>query len=94
MSETTTSSGVRGGLEPPTDPHRHDDGPRREGARGIPLSTRHRLKVVFAAASLLSLALSVGLWISGERMQAIFVGLWVPSIHSLGTMVLVGEDDR
>lgn len=45
-------------------------------------------------ASFLSLALSVTLWALGNQTQAIFVGLWVPSIHSLGTLVLTGEGTR
>ena len=49
-------------------------------------------KVLFLIAGFLSLALSVGLWFSGSKDQGIFVGLWVPAIHSLGTLVLT--DDR
>ena len=51
-------------------------------------------KVAFMVASFLSLALSVTLWAIGNQTQAIFVGLWVPSIHSLGTLVLTGERTR
>jgi hypothetical protein len=32
--------------------------------------------------------LSVTLWFSGHKLQGIFVGLWVPSILSLGAVVL------
>ena len=49
-------------------------------------------KILFLIAGFLSLALSVGLWFSGSKDQGIFVGLWVPAIHSLGTLVLT--DDR
>ena len=49
-------------------------------------------KILFLIAGCLSLALSVGLWFSGSKDQGIFVGLWVPAIHSLGTLVLT--DDR
>ena len=49
-------------------------------------------KILFLIARFLSLALSVGLWFSGSKDQGIFVGLWVPAIHSLGTLVLT--DDR
>ncbi len=58
------------------------------------ISTFHKAKIAFLVASFVSLALSVGLWIAGERTQAIFVGIWVPSIHSLGTLVLTGEGGR
>lgn len=58
------------------------------------LSTFHRAKIAFLLASFASLVLSVALWVAGERTEAIFVGLWVPSIHSLGSLVLAGERDR
>ena len=51
-----------------------------------------RIKLIFMAAGLASLALSVGLWFSGNEMQGIFVGLWVPAVHSLGALLLAGEN--
>lgn len=56
------------------------------------LSSFHRTKLVFLVAAFVSFLLSVGLWFSGDRELGIFVGLWVPAIHSLGTLVLTGED--
>ena len=53
-----------------------------------------RAKLIFMAAAFVSLVLSVGLWFSGQREEGLFVGLWVPAIHSLGTLVLTGERDR
>ena len=47
-----------------------------------------KAKVLFMAAGFLSLVLSVSLWFSGAKDQGIFVGLWVPAIHSLGALVL------
>jgi hypothetical protein len=47
---------------------------------------------LFMAGGFISLVLSVSLWFSGAKDQGIFVGLWVPAIHSLGTLVLT--DDR
>jgi hypothetical protein len=42
-------------------------------------------KYFFIAAAFLSFLLSVGIWfLSGNESQAIFVGIWVPSILSLG----------
>jgi hypothetical protein len=35
-----------------------------------------------------SFVLSVVLWFGGDKQQGIFVGLWVPSILSLGGVVL------
>ncbi|MDG2023323.1 MAG: hypothetical protein P8J75_02540 [Actinomycetota bacterium] len=49
-------------------------------------------KLLFMAGGFISLVLSVSLWFSGAKDQGIFVGLWVPAIHSLGTLVLT--DDR
>ena len=48
-------------------------------------------KILFLTAGFLSLVLSVALWFSGSKDQGIFVGLWVPAIHSLGTLVLTDE---
>jgi hypothetical protein len=39
-----------------------------------------------------SFALSVILWFGGNEQQGIFVGLWVPSILSLGGIVLRNGD--
>ncbi len=45
-----------------------------------------RALILFAA--FISFVLSVTLWFSGDKQQGIFVGLWVPSILSLGGIVL------
>jgi hypothetical protein len=48
-----------------------------------------RLKLPFLVAGFLSFLFSVYLYfVLDEEMAAIFVGLWVPSIHSLGTLVV------
>ena len=39
---------------------------------------------LIALAAFLSFVLSVGLWFTDSRQEALFVGLWVPSILSLG----------
>lgn len=57
-------------------------------------ATFRRAKLLFMAAAFASLVLSVGLWFTGNREEGLFVGLWVPAIHSLGTLVLTGEDPR
>ena len=56
------------------------------------LSSFHRTKLVFLAAAFVSFLLSVSLWFLVDREIGLFVGLWVPAIHSLGTLVLTGED--
>lgn len=57
------------------------------------MSGFHRAKFAFLAAAAVSLMISVALWFSGSREEGLFVGLWVPAIHSLGTLVLTGERD-
>lgn len=55
------------------------------------LSAFHRTKLVFLTAAFASFLLSVALWFLVDRELGLFVGLWVPAIHSLGTLVLTGE---
>ena len=65
----------------------------RPTVRGVykRLDAFHRTKLAFLLAGGLSLVLSVSLWFTGSREEALFVGLWVPAVHSLGTLVLTGE---
>jgi hypothetical protein len=42
------------------------------------------------AAAFISFLLSVYLWFNGSEDQAVFVGLWVPSILSFGALVFSG----
>jgi hypothetical protein len=48
-------------------------------------------KLGFLAAAAASFAFSVGLWFNGFKEQGAFVGLWVPSILSLGTLIMAGN---
>jgi hypothetical protein len=50
-----------------------------------------RIKLLFLVASFVSLLLSVSLWFTGHESQGLFVGVWVPSILSLGALLLAGE---
>jgi hypothetical protein len=51
------------------------------------------MKLPFLAAGFLSFLFSVWLYfVQGETTAGIFVGLWVPSIHSLGTLLLTPVD--
>jgi hypothetical protein len=45
-------------------------------------------RMLLFLAALCSFALSVSLWFSGHEQDGIFVGLWVPSILALGTIVM------
>ena len=51
---------------------------------------RHlRPKLPFLVAAFVSLVLSVTLYfVLDEKTAGIFVGLWVPSIHSLGALLM------
>lgn len=55
------------------------------------MSSRMRIAKgsVFVAA-FISFLLSVYLWFSGSKDQALFVGIWVPSILSFGALVFAG----
>ena len=53
------------------------------------LPVQLRLKLPFLIAGFLSFLFSVWLYfVQGQTTAGIFVGLWVPSIHSLGTLLL------
>jgi hypothetical protein len=47
-----------------------------------------RARSLVLLAAFVSFVVSVALWFQGHHDQGIFVGLWVPSILSLGAVVL------
>lgn len=50
------------------------------------------VKLVLFAAAFAAFLLSVYLYfVSDDKTAGIFVGIWVPSIHSLGTLLLAGQ---
>jgi len=57
-------------------------------------SKRRWARLLFGAAALLSFLLSVYLWFCVDRLQGIFVGLWVPSILALGAFLMASRGDR
>jgi hypothetical protein len=60
-------------------------------------STRSALstsKALFFAAAGISFCLSIWLWFSGDRERGLFVGIWVPSILSAGSLLLTGARDE
>jgi hypothetical protein len=48
-------------------------------------------RILFVVAAGISFLFSVSLWFSGMREEGLFVGLWVPSILSFGSLLLSGE---
>ncbi len=50
-------------------------------------------KALFLLAAGLSFLMSVFLFFTGDHERGIFVGIWVPSILSLGTLLL-GRESR
>lgn len=48
-------------------------------------------KALFLLAAGVSFLFSVILWFLVDREQGLFVGLWVPSILSLGALLLAGK---
>ena len=55
---------------------------------------RRRTGIVVLVAAFASFVLSVTLWFTGSHDQGLFVGLWVPSILSLGSVALQLAGDR
>jgi hypothetical protein len=53
-----------------------------------------KAKALFLLAALLSFLLSVYLYFSGDRDRGLYVGIWVPSILSAGTLLVSKEDRR
>lgn len=49
------------------------------------------IKAAFVLAGFLSFVFSVYLWFFVSRDQGLFVGIWVPSLWSLGALLLAGE---
>ncbi len=53
------------------------------------MTTQRRAVAFILIAAFVSFILSVSLWFSDHKDQGLFVGLWVPSILALGSLVLV-----
>jgi hypothetical protein len=67
-----------------TTPQAMEAGPRRASqARREAIA-----RALILLAALASFILSVSLWFSGSELEGIFVGIWVPSIISLGAFLL------
>lgn len=54
--------------------------------------TRQNLaRLGYLIAAFASFVFSVSLWFGGYKDQGVFVGLWVPSILSFGTLMMGGR---
>lgn len=53
-----------------------------------------RSELYFNVAALLSLLASITIWFLGHREEALFVGLWVPSIVGWMNFFKLKEHDR
>jgi hypothetical protein len=60
----------------------------RQRVRESTSSREQRARLLLLGAAAISFVLSVSLWFLRHELQGIFVGLWVPSILSLGSIVL------
>jgi hypothetical protein len=50
-----------------------------------------RSKLLILLAAVISFVLSVALWFTGHENQALFVGLWVPSVLSFGSLMVAAS---
>ena len=60
----------------------------------VKMKRQSKAKLGFILAAGASLVVSVSLWFTGSKEQGVFVGLWVPSILSLGSLMLTGGRDE
>jgi hypothetical protein len=63
---------------------------RAQAASPSPDRSLTRTKLLFFAAAGLSFLLSVFYWFGGDRERGLFVGIWVPSILSAGSLLVGG----
>jgi hypothetical protein len=56
------------------------------------MTASNKAKTLFAVAAGISFLFSVSLWFSGHRDEGLFVGLWVPSILSLGALLFASRN--
>ena len=61
---------------------------RMSDSAPVATSREVRAKGLLLLGAAISFVASVSLWFSGNELQGIYVGLWVPSILALGAIVL------
>ncbi len=52
------------------------------------MNKRKLAKLGYVTAAGASFLFSISLWFTGSKQEGLYVGLWVPSILSFGTLVL------
>jgi hypothetical protein len=67
--------------------------PRSAGARSRPDHLTIARGLILLAA-FVSFVLSVSLWFAGNELEGVFVGIWVPSIISLGAFLMPRRVER
>ncbi|MDF2749275.1 MAG: hypothetical protein K0T00_450 [Gaiellaceae bacterium] len=61
---------------------------RMSDSAPVATSREVRARGLLLLGAAISFVASVSLWFSGNELQGIYVGLWVPSILALGAIVL------
>ena len=57
--------------------------------RGMPKTNTEKARVLILIAAFISFLLSVSLFfLTDDKTEGIFVGLWVPSILALGVLII------
>lgn len=64
------------------------------GAQSHVIPGVSKSKAMFMLAAGISFVLSVSLFFGGSQEQGIFVGIWVPSILSAGTLLMGGNGNE
>jgi len=63
--------------------------------RRVAIMTRERLGVtLILTAAVMSFLLSIALWLTDNRDEGVFVGLWVPSILAAGGFWMIAVRTR
>ena len=56
--------------------------------------SKRKARLVYLLSSGISFVLSVSLWFLDYRDEAVFVGIWVPSILALGNLMLQTSGEK
>jgi len=73
---------------------RHASRVLRASDRTTDASRLAAVRGLILLAALISFVLSVSLWFAGNRDEGLFVGIWVPTIISLGAFLVPRRAER